>query len=254
MRRVTLKQGAIASLLLLLFCLILFPDSNRTLFLFLHHQLHRFPDVFWRSVSVLGNWQTVLALLLALSWYRPQRLPALLLGSGLATGLTMLLKAGLAVPRPSLVLPAGAVQLLDIVPASGAFPSGHAVAAATLATALATIIQLGAWQKAMPLLVVAVMLSRLAIGVHWPSDVLAGALLGWLVMRFSCRYLWPQGWPKTVTTCVQGGLLLLLWWLYGRQAVRHDADWLLRGIEGSVAVWGVVRLLWQQNRKQGSRF
>nr|WP_280954943.1 phosphatase PAP2 family protein [Paludibacterium denitrificans] len=106
----------------------------------------------------------------------------------------------------------------------------------------------------MPLLVVAVMLSRPAIGVHWPSDVLAGALLGWLVMRFSCRYLWPQGWPKTVTTCVQGGLLLLLWWLYGRQAVRHDADWLLIGIEGSVAVWGVVRLLWQQNRKQGSRF
>nr|WP_280954942.1 phosphatase PAP2 family protein [Paludibacterium denitrificans] len=59
----------------------------------------------------------------------------------------MLLKTGLAVPRPSWVLPTGAVQLLDVVPASGAFPSGHAVAAAVLATALATIIQPGAGKK-----------------------------------------------------------------------------------------------------------
>lgn len=61
-------------------------------------------------------------------------------------------------------------------PSSSSFPSGHS------ATAAAGAVSLSAANPAfVPLLVVgglAVMLSRIYLGVHYPSDVLAGAAIG----------------------------------------------------------------------------
>ncbi|MFC3533478.1 phosphatase PAP2 family protein [Vogesella facilis] len=104
------------------------------------------------------------------------------------------LKAGFAVPRPPLVLPAGSVQLLDVLPANGSFPSGHAMAVALLCGLLAAGQRL-AWQLAGLLLVSLVCLSRLAIGVHWPLDVTAGAAVGYAVAALAWRVQavrWPQ--------------------------------------------------------------
>lgn len=87
-----------------------------------------------------------------------------------------LLKALIMRPRPSLLLPPGSLHLLVAVPTSSAFPSGHATAAVAAAVAL--------WQRdralgLLPgLLAVLIAYSRVFVGVHWPSDVLAGALLG----------------------------------------------------------------------------
>lgn len=56
------------------------------------------------------------------------------------------------------------------------FPSGHTVTIFALATALALIWRRLAWPAfAMAILVG---LSRIAVGAHWPSDVLAGAWIG----------------------------------------------------------------------------
>lgn len=76
--------------------------------------------------------------------------------------------------RPFAVNPA--VELLTAPPLDASFPSGHTAASFAAVFALKTA---GSplWK---PALVVAVVMafSRLYLYVHWPSDVLGGALLG----------------------------------------------------------------------------
>nr|WP_277752057.1 phosphatase PAP2 family protein [Corynebacterium silvaticum] len=57
------------------------------------------------------------------------------------------------------------------------FPSGHATTAFAAAMVLALLCRRW-WVLTVWIVAAAVGLSRLYVGVHWPSDVLAGALLG----------------------------------------------------------------------------
>ena len=67
-------------------------------------------------------------------------------------------------------------DMVSVFASYASFPSGHAVTAFAMATAIAFIAPRLGW----PLLIVAcaVGLSRVAIGSHYPSDVVAGAALG----------------------------------------------------------------------------
>ncbi|MEV0240479.1 phosphatase PAP2 family protein [Streptomyces sp. NPDC050674] len=64
------------------------------------------------------------------------------------------------------------------------FPSSHATSAAAAAVAFGA---LGA--HAVPPLAAAVCVSRLVAGVHYPSDVAAGAALGALTARLGARWM-----------------------------------------------------------------
>jgi undecaprenyl-diphosphatase len=59
------------------------------------------------------------------------------------------------------------------------FPSGHA--ATSVAGAIVLTFLLGRWGLALGVLAAAVCFSRVYIGVHYPLDVVAGALLGAVV-------------------------------------------------------------------------
>ncbi|WP_070153345.1 phosphatase PAP2 family protein [Sphingobium phenoxybenzoativorans] len=92
-----------------------------------------------------------------------------------------LLNAGLkqvfAAPRPDLL------PHLDIVK-SYSFPSGHASGNMIFFGALAMLIGRGwAWTAASAM-ILAIGFSRVWLGVHWPTDVLAGWILGmgWLFL------------------------------------------------------------------------
>jgi undecaprenyl-diphosphatase len=81
-------------------------------------------------------------------------------------------------PRPFLV--STALPVVDHEhPKSSSFPSGHA------STAVAGAYSLGAaWPAARPFcwaLAALIVFSRAYLGVHYPTDLLAGGLLGWLV-------------------------------------------------------------------------
>jgi undecaprenyl-diphosphatase len=82
---------------------------------------------------------------------------------------------------------------------AASFPSGHAVAAATACVTLAWLLRLsrvqGRWWTAVvvigALCVAGTGFTRLYLGVHWPSDVLAGWLLGGAVAPASAAVIAP---------------------------------------------------------------
>ena len=76
------------------------------------------------------------------------------------------------------------VTLIDARPTTAAFPSGHAAMAVAGAVAGSRLIPWSAWAWWPLAAIIAV--SRVYLGVHWPSDVLVGALIGlgmtWFVL------------------------------------------------------------------------
>jgi undecaprenyl-diphosphatase len=70
------------------------------------------------------------------------------------------------------------ITVIDAKPQTASFPSGHAAMAVAYAMAGSRLLPGSGWIWWPLAALVAV--SRLYIGVHWPSDVLGGALLGFL--------------------------------------------------------------------------
>jgi undecaprenyl-diphosphatase len=98
-------------------------------------------------------------------------------------------------PRPDARFEAS--EVLPRPPSSLSFPSGHASSSAAGALMLAA-----AWPSARLafwLLAVGVSASRIYLGVHYPSDVLAGFLIGLLVawfVRGRTVWRWSGAWSE----------------------------------------------------------
>lgn len=138
---------------------------------------------FASAVGGTGGRLVLLAVLLApLLWFGFRR-SAVWLALTIAGGtlLNLALKQIFAAPRPDLL------PHLDIVH-TYSFPSGHAAGNMMVFGALALLAGRASAYVAAAAMVLLIGASRIWLGVHWPSDVVAGWIegLGWLAF---CR-LW----------------------------------------------------------------
>lgn len=119
-------------------------------------------------------------------WLLGRRREALWLSSTVVGGmlLNLALKQIFAAPRPDLL------PHLDIV-TSYSFPSGHAVGNLIFFGAIAMLGRRRADWIVAAIYIVGIGVSRVWLGVHWPSDVLAGWVegVGWLLF---CAAWLPQ--------------------------------------------------------------
>ncbi|EAQ03294.1 PA-phosphatase related phosphoesterase [Pseudooceanicola batsensis HTCC2597] len=157
-------------------------------------------EIAMRDLTALGG-VTVLALIsltvLSVLLLKRQSASALLLSAAISGGLAVstVAKSTFSRPRPDLV-PHG------VDAATASFPSGHSMMAAVTYLTLAVMLTRIERQSAVRALYVAVAAlvtiligaSRVYMGVHWPSDVLAGWTLGaawalglWLLARHLAR-------------------------------------------------------------------
>ena len=128
-----------------------------------------------------------------LAWQRKWRLVVLVVAGGALIGwLTELLKSIFDRARPSYDWP---------IEASGySYPSGHASGAAAMATVLVLVfwpVVPRAWRWVLVVLAVAVVamvgFTRVALGVHYASDVVAGWCVGvaWVLLLAVVLRVWP---------------------------------------------------------------
>jgi len=138
-----------------------------------HHRAEPFDTIFV-GLSHIGSYGIVwltLALLAVLLERRLVILPLVLLAYVLSSATADALKVAVARARP------GDDTLLPL-PTSHSFPSGHAATSFACAATLARFVPTRASVVVLYLLAVAISYSRMYVGVHYPLDVLAGAIIG----------------------------------------------------------------------------
>jgi undecaprenyl-diphosphatase len=137
-----------------------------------------------RDVTALGGF-TVLAVIsvlaVAILLMQGRRVQAVIFGGAvvLAQIAASVAKAIVARPRPDFLAHHDLVY-------SSSFPSGHSVMSPVVYLTLAAIVAAGSARRAIKvtllvgavILVIAVGVSRVYLGVHWPTDVLAGWTMG----------------------------------------------------------------------------
>lgn len=146
-----------------------------------------------RDITALGGYAILTPLTISVAiyeWIRNRRQTALLVIVATVGGilLSTVLKSAFDRPRPDLV-PHGSYVLTK------SFPSGHAMMAATIYLTLGAMMAQAEKMRSLKifflslgvLLTVLVGISRLYLGVHWPTDVLAGWAAGatWALICWS---------------------------------------------------------------------
>jgi undecaprenyl-diphosphatase len=138
-----------------------------------------------RCISfIFGGWFAALIVVAIgiIVWRRIGRLEAIMIPvGGLITLVNMALKLAVNRPRPS----ADLVHVLSHEQGSG-FPSGHAFFAILILGLAAYFICINLKNRVLRILVLAGLIalilligtSRVYLGVHWPSDVIGGYLIG----------------------------------------------------------------------------
>jgi undecaprenyl-diphosphatase len=165
------------------------PAVDRELFELVNRPHGPAADAVFAGVTELGSLYAAGAAAGALALAGRRRVASRSLA---AAGVTWLLLQGIKRvvdrPRPGDVDPAG-TRLLIARPHATSWPSSHPAVLTTFTRVASRELGLGVLARAaLSTLDLTVAVSRVALGVHYPSDVASGLLLGRAVAR-----AWPRG-------------------------------------------------------------
>ncbi|MEX2582896.1 MAG: phosphatase PAP2 family protein [Gemmatimonadota bacterium] len=168
-------------------------------------------DVIALEITALGNWLVVaviVAVAVALLSILGRRESAALILAAVvgAAAINPVLKAIFDRPRPELF------EWRAHYAGSSSFPSGHAMASTVLFAVLAYVVHRLTTSRSISALAAAVAMtlvllvggSRLYLGVHYPSDVVAGFIAGFVWVTF-CAITLEVVWPRWSARRVASG-------------------------------------------------
>lgn len=164
------------------------------------HTLHQvaggaLPDRLWMWITRLGDERLLLVLSLLFARYRPELFWTMIVAALIAILYNRGLKVLVDAMRPPAVMDLEQLNLIGPALRNHSFPSGHTVSVFVFAGVLFAFAR--GWRARVLLMVGAglVGLSRVALGVHWPHDVLAGAFGGLFTAALGVwlSYHWRAG-------------------------------------------------------------
>lgn len=227
-------------------------DANRSVFLLFNQASHYTGGAFWEYVTTFGDSLVVFSLTLLLVGRRPLLLWTLLFAAMVSTIVVHGLKEWALVMRPPAVIPADQLTVIGTAHKAVSFPSGHTTAAFSLIALLC--LQQGlalGWKFALLLLGVMVAISRMAVGVHWPIDVLGGALIAWSSVLIG--YFFAPQIPWGVSRGAQRFFAVLLLLVAVALIFFHDSGYAhARLLEVAIPLLSMA-LAWPQLRELFSR-
>ena len=223
---------------------------NQTLFLALNGDHN---ERLWSSLTILGDSAVAIVLLLPFCGRSPRLISALFIAVVLGSIFVHVPKMIFDVTRPAGVLMPDQIQIIGPRLVRESFPSGHATSAFIVAGLLIMYLR-NAWRWLLLLPAVAIALSRIVVGAHWPLDVLTGAGLGWLTAALSTGL--ARRWTSGMTMAWQRGITAMLVIIDVAVLLAHDtryplANWLQYSIGIAVIILaapGIRRLFSSQEQ------
>ncbi len=159
------------------------------------------PSWIWSLLNLGGDACVALLILLVME-RRPGQLTSWLMKTWLL-GLIFVqtFKHLFSMPRPAFILGKENLSLIDHPPLmGGTMPSGHALAAISCGLILMALLRSKGYKNSLiagvGLISCCVAWARVAVGAHWPSDVIAGAGLALFILILSTFWELRQSWRE----------------------------------------------------------
>lgn len=203
-------------------------------------------DLLWANLTLLGDTLLVLVLLLPFVARKPEFIWSVIVSALIVAVTVHLGKWLIDSPRPAGVLSLDALHTIGYVAQSASMPSGHTAAAFTLAACIA-FLNLPNYLK-YPAVVLACLVgvSRIAVGIHWPLDVVVGALIGWLGAALGCHIAARMPFGISIRAQkIQAAILVVLaiYTIFLHDGGYPDARWLLVLLPGLLLLLSVRRVI-----------
>ncbi|WP_412723496.1 phosphatase PAP2 family protein [Alteromonas sp. D210916BOD_24] len=185
-----------------------YTNGQAVPFMWLNKELQFMPEAFWLNVTYLGD-ALILIPLLSFVWLIQPRCWAAMFGAiPFALIVSHLGKHFFSIPRPAAILDNNTFTIIGkTLTAHTSFPSGHTT---TIFTALSAILfVLMRNNKTSPkikfgltvglfILASVVAVSRVAVGAHWPADLVLGMVIGitagligeYLTRKYTRWWMW----------------------------------------------------------------
>jgi membrane-associated phospholipid phosphatase len=199
-------------LLLFSFCLIilLLSGNNKALFIEINSSASYCNPFIWANLTFLGDTLPACGIMLLFIRKRPDMIWSGIIATVFATIIVNLMKFYFNLPRPPAVLDKNIINIIGPALSSHSFPSGHTVTIFTLTAILMFYFRKLIIRLLLISMACLVALSRIAVGVHWPSDVLAGAVVGILCAIIGTLIVTKLEWNNERSIQLVVGFLLIL--------------------------------------------
>ena len=198
------------------------------------------PDLLWTGLSILGNGWGCFALAFPLILFAPRLLMAGIL-SGIFTGIfSRVAKLIADTPRPAGLLDPNSFHIIDQPLLHSALPSGHTMTVFGIACAFyyCSTKKYRRYLKWLFVLAIGTGVSRIAVGAHWPEDVLVGSSLGFISGIWAAtlaklipeHYLKLNQWPAVTTYVGSAVCFYVLITQTLDFVINQPIQWILAGI------------------------